>query len=407
MSDHEINLVPNADTTPFRISDNMPIGSDNSIRISKPKEEIRRRIIRHKTSDKPRFFETQKSNDPKPRLTVPTDGIDLLMNPKKKMSSVSSMSGGESEISEDASISDESFQENTPHMNPNNMMRGHERLDGGSEESGSYEGSEESGSVQSGEASEYTDDGSEDSRGSRRERPKTFEEIQQEKQELLYRIEKLSKNGYRPSKHYTMQSDYEEIRYEYDKLKKQREIDKSIKFARKALMMFSSGVEFLNRKFDPFDLKLDGWSESVMENLGDYDEVFEELHEKYGEKVDMSPEIKLLFMIGGSAFMYHLQNTLLKSSMPSMGDIFKQNPDLMKNFSQAAMSEMRGKDPMMDMAMDNSGRKEMKGPSGVDDILNSLNQVSSDESEDDMPVHKMQKKPSIVKTGTGVSLNLT
>ena len=50
------------------------------------------------------------------------------------------------------------------------------------------------------------------------------------------------------------------------------------------LMACVSGLEFLNNRFDPFDLKLDGWAESVNENLEEYDEVFGELHEKYGSK---------------------------------------------------------------------------------------------------------------------------
>ena len=44
-------------------------------------------------------------------------------------------------------------------------------------------------------------------------------------------------------------------------------------------------LEFLNNKFDPFDIKLDGWSESVNESINDYDEVFEELAEKYFCKI--------------------------------------------------------------------------------------------------------------------------
>ena len=32
------------------------------------------------------------------------------------------------------------------------------------------------------------------------------------------------------------------------------------------------GLEFLNNKFDPFDVKLDGWSEQINENIDDYDE---------------------------------------------------------------------------------------------------------------------------------------
>ena len=45
-----------------------------------------------------------------------------------------------------------------------------------------------------------------------------------------------------------------------------------------------TGVEFLNKKFDPIGAKLDGWSESVMDNITDYEEIFKQLHEKYKEK---------------------------------------------------------------------------------------------------------------------------
>ena len=72
------------------------------------------------------------------------------------------------------------------------------------------------------------------------------------------------------------------MRNEYLKLKKQREVDNSIKFQRKVMMAAITGLEFLNNKFDPAGIHLDGWSESVNENIYDYDEVFEELYEKYG-----------------------------------------------------------------------------------------------------------------------------
>ena len=49
-------------------------------------------------------------------------------------------------------------------------------------------------------------------------------------------------------------------------------------------MALISGIEFLNNRFDPFDIKLDGWSESIHENLNEYDDVFEELYEKYNSK---------------------------------------------------------------------------------------------------------------------------
>ena len=36
-------------------------------------------------------------------------------------------------------------------------------------------------------------------------------------------------------------------------------------------------LEFWNNRFDPFDVKLDGWAEQLSENLDDYDEIFAEL----------------------------------------------------------------------------------------------------------------------------------
>ena len=127
-----------------------------------------------------------------------------------------------------------------------------------------------------------------------------------------------------------MNSNLDEMRNEYIKLKKQRDSTNSVKFQRKILMAAVSGAEFLNSKFDPFDIKLDGWSESVNESVEDFDEVFEQLYEKYGGGGEIAPELKLVMMLGGSAFMFHLTQTLFKSSMPGMGDIMQQNPDLIQ-----------------------------------------------------------------------------
>ena len=59
----------------------------------------------------------------------------------------------------------------------------------------------------------------------------------------------------------------------------------------------------------------------------------------------MSPEVKLLMMVGGSAFMFHLTNTMFKSAIPGMDDIMKQNPELMKQFTNAAVNSMQQENP--------------------------------------------------------------
>ena len=158
-----------------------------------------------------------------------------------------------------------------------------------------------------------------------------------EKQDLLFKLNRLRERGMPVSKKYTMSSPLEDIRMEFMSLKAQRDIHNSIKFQRKMMMAVVTGVEFINTKFDPFDIKLDGWSESVHENVNDYDEIFEELHEKHKEKAKMAPETKLFFSLAGSAFMFHLTQSLFKSSTPAMADVMQQNPEMMKQFAQAAV----------------------------------------------------------------------
>ena len=79
--------------------------------------------------------------------------------------------------------------------------------------------------------------------------------------------------------------------------------------------------------------------------MDEYDEVFGELHQKYGGKTKVAPELKLLFMLGGSGLMLHMTNTMFKSSMPGMDDIMRQNPELMQQFTQAAVNTMGESNP--------------------------------------------------------------
>jgi hypothetical protein len=137
-----------------------------------------------------------------------------------------------------------------------------------------------------------------------------------------------------------MESNLQEMMGEYETIVAEKERTNSMKFQGKMLMACVTGLEFLNNKFDPFDVKLEGWAEQLNENIEEYDEIFGELHEKYKSKAKMSPELKLLFQLGGSAVMVHMSNTLFKSSMPGMDEIMRQNPELMKQFTSAAVNTM-------------------------------------------------------------------
>lgn len=162
-----------------------------------------------------------------------------------------------------------------------------------------------------------------------------------EKREILYQMDRLESKGYRLPFKFNMESDINQMRSEYTKLIREKEVDASIRFQRKMLMAFVTGSEYMNTRYDPFAIRLEGWSEQVHETLTDYDDIFEELHAKYkstGKK--MSPELRLLISLSGSAFMFHLTNRMFKESpLPNVENVLKSNPDLMKQFQQAAAKQ--------------------------------------------------------------------
>jgi len=171
------------------------------------------------------------------------------------------------------------------------------------------------------------------------------EELLREKFKYLRKLEALESKGVNLTKKYTMESPLAEMQGEYEMIMEEKTKQNSIKFQGNMLMACINGIEFLNGRFDPFDIKLDGWSEQINENLTDYDEIFGELYDKYKSRASMAPELKLLFQLGGSAMMIHMSNTMFKSAMPGMDDIFRQNPDLMRQFQSAAASSMGQTNP--------------------------------------------------------------
>jgi hypothetical protein len=260
------------------------------------------------------------------------------------------------------------------------------------------------------------------------------EKEKKDKIDYLNKLQRLEQKGFPVARKFTMDNSLDEIKQEYDRLVDARNLESSLRFQRQALMGVVTGLEWMNNRFDPFDLNLDGWSESVHENVEDFDEVFEELYDKYKDRGKMPPEARLLFSLAGSGFMVHISNTFMKQRMPSAGDVLKNNPELARQFAAAAANQAgSGFGNFMGMAMNAVGggpqaqmqmpagpqgispeattgaffgssarpdfmnqapnapqviasvepprtaRKEMKGPSGVDDILKTFEEVRRQE----------------------------
>jgi hypothetical protein len=254
------------------------------------------------------------------------------------------------------------------------------------------------------------------------------EEERKKKIELINKLNRLESKGYSLTKRFTMDNTLEEIQMEYDRLVDAKNLEASLRFQRQCLMGAVTGAEFLNGKFNPFDWELDGWSESVHENIEDFDEVFEELYDKYKGRGNMPPEAKLMMSLVGSGFMFHMSNSFFRSKMSSVdpNDIFKNNPQLAKQFAAAAaqqagpgfgnfMGAAMGVQAPMPQQMPSSGafyqasngmtpppqlpqvmaaqppsngpRREMRGPSGMDDIMKTFQEVRAAEVDQAPPMY--------------------
>jgi hypothetical protein len=79
----------------------------------------------------------------------------------------------------------------------------------------------------------------------------------------------------------------------------------------------------------------------VHENIDDFDDIFEELHLKYKSKGKaMPPELRLFISLAGSAFMFHLTSKMFKECpIPGVEEVLKANPELMKQFQNAAAKQ--------------------------------------------------------------------
>ena len=162
-----------------------------------------------------------------------------------------------------------------------------------------------------------------------------------EKREIIYQFERMESKGFKIPFKFNMNSDLEEMKSEYNRIVREKELDGSVRFQQKMLMALVSGAEYMNSRYDPFAAKLEGWSEQVNENINDYDDIFEELHDKYkssGKK--MAPELRLFMSLSGSAFMFHLTSRMFKEQpMPDVENVLKSDPELMKQFQNAATKQ--------------------------------------------------------------------
>lgn len=161
--------------------------------------------------------------------------------------------------------------------------------------------------------------------------------------------------------------EYDIIKSEVDRMRTELNSQKCIKFARKTLVAIVSGLEFLNHKYDPCNLKLDGWSEHIMSTLGDYDGCFLRLYDKYKDSAgNVSPEVELLLLLGGSATMFHITKSFVSQRIPKFTEVAKESPELASKIANIMAQKY-------DKEREKDDRKKDDSSDSDDDDLESVN----------------------------------
>ena len=197
-----------------------------------------------------------------------------------------------------------------------------------------------------------------------------FRHQDEEKQSLLIELQRLEHKGVRLTRTFSMKNSLEDIRFEVEKQKDLIMREESVKWMQNALITFVHGVEIMNNKFDPIGAKLNGWSNSVMEDISSYESIFERLHEKYKGSVEMAPELELLLTLAQSAFMFHLMETIFKSASPFLGQAIRSDPNLMNGLMGATARAADQSRKQVPQPPPQASNTPMTGPSfNIGDIL--------------------------------------
>lgn len=170
-------------------------------------------------------------------------------------------------------------------------------------------------------------------------------EKRRKKRMMIKKLEEWYEKGLiKNASHFNADSIYEDVEDEYETALEDKRKKDSIKLQGWWFMTFINSVEYANAAFNPFDLNLDGWGETISEDIDSYEEIFSELHEKYkGGKI--APELSLLLRIGFSAAIVNFTNKALSTATPGFNDVIKQSPELMKMFTNATVNSMSQQSP--------------------------------------------------------------
>jgi hypothetical protein len=143
----------------------------------------------------------------------------------------------------------------------------------------------------------------------------SFEDIKQRKSFALYNLNRYRKQGYEWSRNFGTNHSLEELETELSRIETEKTLDNGLESAKTLLSMAVHGIETVNTRYGKDYIKLHGWAAYVREEYKShkYDDCLVKLYQKYSSNLPSSPEFTLIFLLGASAYTFHMSRLQAES----------------------------------------------------------------------------------------------
>ena len=129
--------------------------------------------------------------------------------------------------------------------------------------------------------------------------------------EKMAMVEELGKRD--TGRTFGVEDSMRSVELEFNRERVEREAQSGVIFMKQMLKMGLQGIEMGNNRFGPW-LQLDGFAEEASKDDEKYDSPLERIYLRIFRHGQMSPWAELAMLIGGSAFMCHMKNTMLNKA---------------------------------------------------------------------------------------------
>lgn len=182
----------------------------------------------------------------------------------------------------------------------------------------------------------------------------------------LYKRHANKQTAFSIAPHLGPTSDPDELQEELDMHVKALGAARKLMFCKKVLINGAGILEFVNENFNPWEFDMEGFSAHMAAESDDYDEVLEELIQKYSKDGtgNFPPEVRLVVMLIMSAAGFHMSksdNGLIKT-IAAQGGLAKQANELLGGSKDEAFEEPPPDNDAILAGLRSNRRKKSESP---------------------------------------------